>query len=337
MAKEKIQTIKDIAELANVSKSTVSRALNNSSLVKEETKERIQAIARKYRFRINEPARNLSTRKSHTIGFVTHAHHVRNYSMEDLFSLEIMGGIANGLHEVGYEMLVAHVDPRDSGWAHQYLDSGRVDGFILMTATRKKYHIKALVEMKAPFIVWGIPHEKYRYCTVTGDNVSGGQLATKHLISKSRKRIAFLGGAIEELEVHDRFKGYEMALNDAGMKVHQDLIAYGDFSFKSGISAMEQLLKQAPDLDAVFVNSDLMALGAIKVLQNYGKQVPGDIAVVGYDDLSIASYNNLPLTTVRQNIPLAGRLLAQNLIQHIETGVITNVTLPVELIIRKSA
>ncbi len=100
---------------------------------------------------------------------------------------------------------------------------------------------------------------------------------------------------------------------------------------------MQRLLEQAPDLDAVFVNSDLMAIGAINIIQNSGKRVPEDVAVVGYDDLSVANYNNLPLTTVRQNIPLAGRLLAQNLIQYIQTGVVTNVTIPVELVVRKSA
>lgn len=337
MRNKAVKSIDDIASLANVSKSTVSRALNDSPLVKQETKKRIQAIAREHNFRINAPARNLSTRQSHTIGFVTHAHHIKSYSMEDLFSLEIMGGVANGLREIGYEMLVANVQPRDSGWAHQYLDSGRVDGFILMTSTRKQYHIKTLVDMKAPFIVWGIPDEKYRYCTVTGDNFEGGNLATKHLISNGRKRVAFLGGAPQELEVHDRYAGYEAALIDSGLDVDPNLITYGDFSHLSGVSAMKQLLNQAPDLDAVFVNSDLMAIGAIKVLQNQGKRVPKDVAVVGYDDLSIAAYNNLPLTTIRQNIPMAGKLLAQNLIQYIKTGVITNVTLPVELVIRESA
>ncbi|OPY16762.1 MAG: HTH-type transcriptional repressor CytR [Syntrophus sp. PtaB.Bin138] len=100
---------------------------------------------------------------------------------------------------------------------------------------------------------------------------------------------------------------------------------------------MQRLLEQAPDLDAVFVNSDLMAIGAINTLQNNGKRVPEDVAVIGFDDLSIAAYNNLPLTTIRQNIPLAGRLLAQTLVQYIQTGVVTNVTIPVELVVRKSA
>lgn len=337
MIQKTIKSIEDIAELANVSKSTVSRALNDSPLVNEETKARIQAIAQEHRFRINAPARNLSTKQSHTIAFVTHAHHAKSDFMEDLFNLEIMGGIANGLRELGYEMLVANIDPRDSGWAYQYLDSGRVDGFILMTSTRKQFHIKTLVEMKAPFIVWGVPHEKYRYCTVSGDNIAGGKLATDYLISLGREKIAFLGGPVQEKEVQDRYQGYKEALLEAGMAPDENLIAYGDFSHSSGKTAMKELLNETPDLDAVFVNSDLMAVAAINVLQKQNKRVPDDVAVVGYDDLSIASFNNLPLTTIRQNIPMAGKLLAQNLIQHVKSGVVTNVTLPVELVIRESA
>jgi alanine racemase len=100
---------------------------------------------------------------------------------------------------------------------------------------------------------------------------------------------------------------------------------------------MKQLLVQAPDLDAVFVNSDLMAIAAIEAIREQGYRVPKDIAVVGYDDLSIAEYSNPPLTTIRQNIPMAGKLLAQNLIQYLQTGMVTNVSIPVELTVRKSA
>ena len=337
MTKKTAQTIEDIARLANVSKSTVSRALNDSPLIKQETRERIQAIAREQNFRINAPARNLSLRQSHAIALVTHAYHMENYSMEDLFTLEIMGGISAGLHPLGYDLLLARVNPRDNTWAHQYLDSGRVDGFILMTSSRKQAHIKTLVEMGAPFIIWGIPATKHNYCSVTGDNLTGGELAAEHLIRTGRQRIAFLGGPSDDLEVQLRFSGYETALQAAGRSVDPNMVAYGDYSHESGISAMQRLLEQAPDLDAVFVNSDLMAIGAINVIRNSGKRVPDDIAVVGYDDLSVANYNNLPLTTIRQNIPLAGKLLAQNLIQYIQTGVVTHVTIPVELVVRESA
>ncbi len=338
MNKKTVQTLEDIARLANVSQSTVSRALNNSSLVNQETKERIQAIARDHNFRINVSARALRLRQSHTVAFVAPAYYPEFFSVEDLFGLEILGGIGNGLHTLGYDLLVVHVNPHDTAWAHNYLDSGRVDGFIIITASnRRQSDIKTLVEIGAPFIAWGIPTSKFNYCSVIGDNITGGMLATRHLIRNGRQRIAFLGGPDDELEVQYRFKGYENALQAAGRGVDPNLLAYGDYTHASGMAAMQCLMEQSPDLDAVFANSDLMAIGAINVIQNSGKRVPEDIAVVGYDDLSIAIYNNLPLTTIRQNIPLIGKLLAQNLIQYIQTGVVTNVTTPVELVIRKSA
>jgi DNA-binding LacI/PurR family transcriptional regulator len=315
----------------------VSRALNDSPLIKEETKERIRTLAREHNFHLNVPARQLSLKQSRTIAFVTHSYQKGTFTMDDLFGLEIMGGISSGLYANGYDMLVVHMDPRDMDWAHQYLDSGRVDGFILMTSTRKQAHVKALVKMGAPFIVWGMPLPNHSYCSVTGDNLSGGRLATEHLIRSGRQRIAFLGGPEEELEVQHRFKGYETALQAAGREVDPALLVYGNYCHASGAAEMERLLGCCPDLDAVFANSDLMAIGAIDALRAHGKRVPEDIAVVGYDDLSVAAYNNLPLTTIRQNIPLAGRLLAQNLIQYLQTGVVTNVTIPVELIVRKSA
>ena len=337
MSRKTFQTIEDIARLASVSKSTVSRALNDSSLVNHETKKRIQAIARERDFRINAPARNLSLRQSHTVAFVAPAYTPDFMSGEDLFGLEMLGGIGNGLHTLGYDLLVVHVDPHDTAWPHYYFDSGRVDGFILMTSNHKQGAIRALVEMDVPFVGWGIPVPGFNYCSVTGDNITGGMLATQHLVRIGRQRIAFLGGPEHSLTVQYRFKGHENALRAAGRSVDPHMLAYSDYSYASGLAAMQRLMQGSPDLDAVFVNSDLMAIAAISVVQNSGKRVPEDIAVVGYDDLSIAIYNSLPLTTIRQNLRLAGELLAQNLIQYIQTGVVTNVTLPVELVVRKSA
>lgn len=337
MSQKIVQTIEDIARLAKVSKSTVSRALNNSPLISQETKDRIQAIARENHFHINASARNLSLRQSRTVAFITPAYYPGYFYAEDLFGMEILGGIGNGLQILGYDLLVVHVNPRDTEWAQGYLDSGRADGFILLTSNHKRTLIKSLVDMAVPFIGWGTPVPNLNYCLVSADNIEGGILATQHLIRIGRQRIAFLGGPEDSLTVQHRFKGYEKALQNTGRNVDPNLLAYGDYSYVSGIDSMQRLMDQSPDLDAVFANSDLMAIGAINAIQNRGKRVPEDIAVIGYDDLPIAMYNNLPLTTIRQNIPLAGKLLAQNLIQYIQTGVITNVTLPVELVIRKSA
>lgn len=337
MSQKNVQTLEDIARIANVSRSTVSRALNDSPLISQATKERIQAIAREHHFRINVPARNLRLRQSHTIAFVVPAYYPEFFSVEDLFGLEVLSGVGKGLRMLGYDLLVIHADPHDTAWARSYLDSGRVDGFIIMASNRRQEHIKILVELGAPFIAWGVPLPDFSYCSVTGDNVTGGMLATQHLIQIGRQRIAFLGGPADELTVQHRLKGYENALQAAGHSVDRNRLAFGDYSHASGMAAMQQLLAQAPDLDAVFVVSDLMAVGAIAVIQNHGQRVPEDIAVVGYDDLSIAIYNNLPLTTIRQNISLIGKLLAQNLIQYIQTGVVTSVMTPVELVIRQSA
>lgn len=336
MSRKSVGTIADIARLAGVSKSTVSRALNDSPLIGEETKARIRSLAREHNFQINAPARRLSMKQSRTIAFVTHAYH-KDFSVADLFGLEIMGGISSGLASREYDLLVIHVDPHDTKWARQYYDTGRVDGFILVTSTRKQSHVKALLELGAPFIIWGVPQPKQKYCSVTGDNVAGGRLATEHLIGLGRKRIGFLGGPDYELEVQHRLSGYEGALQEAGRRVDPTLIEYGDFSNTSGAGALKRLLEKAPDLDAVFINSDLMAIAAMDAIRETGRRVPEDIAVVGYDDLSIAAHSNPPLTTVRQNIPLAGKLLAQNLIEYLQTGMPTNVSIPVELIVRKSA
>jgi DNA-binding LacI/PurR family transcriptional regulator len=336
MSSKTVRTIADIAKLAGVSKSTVSRALNDSPLISEETKTHIRDLARQHNFQINAPARRLSMQESRTIAFVTHAYH-KDFSVADLFGLEIMGGISAGLASREYDLLVIHVDPHDTKWAHQYYDTGRVDGFILMTSSHKQTHVKALLELGAPFIIWGIPQPKQKYCSVTGDNFNGGRYATEHLISIKRKKIGFIGGPADDLEVLHRQAGYESALREAGRELDPLLLEYGDFSNTSGGEAMQRLLDKVPDVDAVFVNSDLMAIAAMDIIRENGRSVPADIAVVGYDDLSIAEHSNPPLTTIRQNIALAGKLLAQNLIDYLQTGMVTNVSIPVELIVRKSA
>lgn len=329
-------TIADIARLAGVSKSTVSRALNDSPLICEETKQRIRAIAKERHFQINVPARRLTLQQSNTIAFVTHAME-ESVSFADLFSIEILGGITAVLKEKGYDLLFVFVDPCDREWPEEHLAAGRADGFILMTSTRKTTHIRMLTEIGAPFIAWGVPHETLQYCTVCSDNRTGGRLATEHLIGIGRRRIAFLGGPAEEKEVKLRFAGYAEALRAAGREPEDRLIVYGDFTGPSGGEKMKELLERVPDLDAVFINSDLMALSTMKVLREAGRRIPDDVALVGFDNLTLSETAVPPLTTVSQNIPMAGRLLAENLLQYIQNRVVTHTTVPVELIVRESA
>jgi DNA-binding LacI/PurR family transcriptional regulator len=198
--------------------------LNDSPLLNQKTKERIQAIAREHHFRINVSARNLRLRTSRTVAFVAPAYYPTFLSTEDLFGLEMLGGIGSGLHALDYDCLIVHTDPHDTTWAHQYLDSGRVDGFILIASNLKQSHIQTLVQMGAPFIVWGIPVPPFTYCSVTGDNNAGGILATEHLIRSGRRQIAFLGGPEDNLTVQNRFKGYEQALQAARQSVNPSLV-----------------------------------------------------------------------------------------------------------------
>jgi DNA-binding LacI/PurR family transcriptional regulator len=140
-------------------------------------------------------------------------------------------------------------------------------------------------------------------------------------------------------EVADRRAGYEGALGAAGIDVDPGLIVHVSWvEPEVGASdAVERLLEHAPDLDAVFAHSDLFALGAIEALRAHGKDIPGDVAVVGYDDIALAAHTNPPLTTIRQDGDLAGRLLARALVQQLQTGAVTNVTIPAELVVRESA
>lgn len=337
MARKSLPNIEAIARLAGVAKSTVSRALNDSPLIGRETKEKIRKIAQEHNFHINAQARQLSTRQSRTIAFVTNPC-LTDFSVADLFTLEILGGIGNGLRACGYDLLVIYVDPKDTEWIHRYLDSGRVDGFILMTSVRKPFHVQAMMETGAPFITWGMTAEGTSYSSVIGDNFSGGRIATEHLIKTGRRRIGFLGGPADEREVQVRLEGYKAALRDAGLVVVPERIVHAAYwGLEKAAEVMPQILAQAPDLDALVTASDLTAIVAMDALRESGRRVPEDVAVVGFDDLSIAQFTNPPLTTVRQNIPLAGKMLAQNLIQYLETGVVNSVTLPVDLVRRKSA
>jgi DNA-binding LacI/PurR family transcriptional regulator len=339
MAVPRVNTIADIAKIAGVSKSTVSRALNGSSLIGVETRERIVAIAREHRFEMNAPARQLRLRQSRSVAIVTQALKTGGSTLPDVFMLEMMSGISAGLSEQQYDLLVIHSQPDESAWAKRYFETGRVAGLILMSSTCSTGQLEEVLAVGVPFIMWGDRPSDHAYCSVSGDSFAGGRFATEHLLRAGRRRIAFLGGPAQAIEVRQRRRGYEAALGEAGIAPDPALVTHVFWHPPevTGPTAMRELLERAPDLDGVFVNSDMLAIAAMDTLREHGRTVPDDVAVVGYDDISVARYSNPPLTTVRQNGPLAGRLLAKHLVEHLETGVITNVSIPAELVVRGSA
>jgi len=331
MTTDRVQTIADIARLAGVSKSTVSRALSDSPRIGSETKERIRAIVREHRFQLNDSARRLSRKQSETVGLVTYP----GPATLDPFLLELMTSLLSGLREHGYDLLVLQANPRDTEWVGRYLESGRVDGFVVLGGTCTQHEIDALNALDAPFIVWGTPVSvRGRYSSVSGDNALGGRLATEHLLASGRTRIGFLGGPAEDPQVQARYEGYEAALESAGIEVDPRLVTYGSWMASD---RMRSSLERAPDLDGVFANSDVLAIAAMQELQARRRAVPDDVAVVGYDDVAVAALADPPLTTVRQNLPLAGKLLAENLLAHLHDHATTHVSIPPELVVRASA
>lgn len=348
MTVDRVRTIADIARIAGVSKATVSRALNDSTLVNAATRQRIREIAEQHGFEMNATARSLSRRQSNVVALATYPYKLfgpdeaspgvtPGDKLPDAFVLEVMSGLTAGLHARGYDLLVIQIDSRDTGWISRYLDSGRVDGFVMMSANCTPKQLEALEARGAPFVVWGLDSSSHAYSTVSGDSYAGGRIATRHLIDGGRRRIAFLGGPAMEQEAQDRFRGYATALRGANLAVDETLVTYGWYSAESATVRMRELIEHHDDLDAVFACSDVMAIAAIDELRAAGRRVPEDVAVVGYDDVSLAAHTDPPLTTVRQAGPLAGRLLADSLIQQLQTGAVGHVSIPAELVVRQSA
>jgi DNA-binding LacI/PurR family transcriptional regulator len=325
-------TIADIARIAGVSKSTVSRALNDSPLIGVETRERIQAIAEEHDFRMNAAAQRLSRGQSRVVG-------LNAKGKPDMFMLEIMGGITSALHELGFELLVLQGNFDEPGWARGYVDSGRADGFILLSASCTPKEITLLVESGVPFVLWGASSPRNEFSSVTGDSLTGGRLATEHLLEIGRRNLAFIGGPTWAREIAERLEGFEEAHRRAGLEPDPQAIIHLPWSDAEASAgrAIQELLGQRPDIDAVVANSDRFAIGVMEGLRAAGRKVPEDVAVVGYDDIAIAAYTNPPLTTIRQDGPLAGRLLARTLVQRLETGAVTSVSIPAELVVRESA
>jgi DNA-binding LacI/PurR family transcriptional regulator len=331
-----VKTIADIAKLAGVSKATVSRALNESPLISQETKTRIHAIARAHHFAAHQGARSLSLKRSETIALIIPMAPYVGHSIIEPFFVELLRGVMFAIGERGYDLLIGQPRKNDPSDIQRYIGSKRADGLIIIGCQAYIKAIAELVGQKVPIIVWGVA-ENQKYCSVNCDNAAGGRLAVKHLLQLGRTRIAFLGGTQGEPEVLLRYQGYTEMLREAGHTLVRSLVTYGDYTSQSGYERMQKLLTQAPDLDAVFVCSDLMALGAMEALRESGRHVPEEISVVGFDDIPLAAYCSPPLTTIRQHISKAGEVLVHNLLQYVRDKIITTTILPVELVVRKSS
>lgn len=329
-------TMADIARLAGVSPSTVSRAMSNSPSIPPETRQRILDIARQHNYRIDTRAQNFRLQRTQTIATVFPYRGASKRLISDPFYLEITGAITDELANYDYDMILARVPTFDAEWCLRYVMNNRVDGIILIDRGVEDKGIEKLQEMGANFLVFGPPLPHQPMITVGCNTVEGAATAVRHLIQLGRRRIGFIGGNEGMVETYLRRRGYERALKESGLPVDEAIITYTDFTPQAGLTAMTELLDRDPNLDAVFLCSDFMAVSAMEVLRLRGRVVPDDVSIIGYDDIPLAAYSNPRLTTVRQPIHEAGRLLVRKLFDMLDGKSVEPTVLPFELIIRDS-
>ena len=323
----------DIARLAGVSSSTVSRALSGSKLVNDETRTRILELARSLKYSINIGAQNLRLKQNRTVGVVVPYDARTRQHLSDPFFLSMLGSLADALTEQGFDMLLSRVDAETLDAAAQPFDSGRVIGVILIGQWRHHEQLNQLAARRVPIVVWGAQLPQQLYCTIGGDNAAGGRLATEHLIGRGRRNIAFFGDT-KLPEVAQRHQGYREALAAAGMAAAEHLHVAAAFLPQCGAEAVDELLRRGVPFDAVFACSDLLAMTAINALRRHGLRVPEDVAVVGYDDIELSSYFHPPLSTVRQPIRAAGQALVAALLALVDGEPAPSRQLATELVVR---
>lgn len=325
----------DIARMAGVSVSTVSRALAGSTLVNDVTREKIVTLARALRFSANVGAQNLRRGKSQTIAALLPKSASDQHRVSDPFFSSLLGELADALTSSGYEMLLTRVDEERIDDIEGLVTSGRALGIIVIGQSLHHYALSALASRGVPIAVWGAALPGSNYFTVGGDNRLGGTLATEHLLNCGRRKIMFLGDT-RLPEVALRFEGYRDALIARGLMVNPGLTAAIPFQAVAARRTLDDLFAHTTDFDALFACSDLMAMTANALLSARGLRVPDDVCVVGYDDLALASQVHPTLTSIRQPLADAAQALMRGVLEAREGKAPTTVILPTALIERES-
>jgi len=327
----------DIAYRAGVSQSTVSRALRGDPNVNEETRRRIEGIARELKYKVDKNASNLRRQRSNTIAVLFFEDPGPDPSQINPFYLSMLGSITRACAKRSYDLLISF-QKFATDWNEDYEDSGKADGLILLgygDYLTYRQHLEQLLAQGTRFVRWGAVQEGQPGVSIGSDNFQGGRTATEHLIGLGRRNIAFLGDASNHYpEFSERYCGYQAAMAMAGLTGGQQVDAIS--SEESGAAAALALLATGEPFDAIVAASDLIAAGALHTLRESGLEVPRDAAIVGYDDISVASLVNPALTTVAQDTWLAGEKLVEALMRLIQGKSAENLVLPTKLIVRRS-
>jgi DNA-binding LacI/PurR family transcriptional regulator len=330
----------DIAHLAGVSQPTVSRALRNSPLVSEETREKVQRIARELNYRVDKNASNLRSQTSGTLALLFFEDSAIDESQINPFFVSMLASITRACGKRGYDLLVSY-QQSSQDWHADYGESHRADGLILLGYGDDIAYLERMEKMLAsrtPFVRWGAVDHSKPWVSVGSDNDQGGFAMTEYLLQSGRKRIAFLGDATEHYpEFQARFRGYQAAHAQAKIEADPDLhVSVSESSQSAGQHAVQSLLAKKRSFDAIFAASDLVAIGAIKALLQAGIKVPEQVAVAGFDDLPISIYSTPTLSTVAQNTKAAGETLVDAVLRLVRGEKVESQKIATELRIRES-
>jgi LacI family transcriptional regulator len=309
-------TIKDVAQAAGVSTQTVSRVMNKFSYVSGETRQRVESVVEQLGYRPSTLARSLIQQRSYTLGVVT-------YGLKYIGPSRTLNGIADKADELGYMLLMKELNNFDANRIDDVIDSllaHQVDGILWAAPEIGDNHAwieQRMEKIPVPMLFLAMQPRQGVPSVVT-DNFQGATTAIQHLLDCGRKKIGHISGPLDWWEAQERKRGWRDTLKTAGLEVSEQGCVEGNWSSSSGEQAFIQLLESFPDMDAVFVANDQMALGVLREAHGRDIRVPDQLAVIGFDDIPESAYFYPSLTTISQDLQLLGAQAVQNIVEMIQ-------------------
>lgn len=331
-------TLEEVAAHAGVGRGTVSRVINNAAGVKESTRLAVQRAIEELGYVPNLAARSLAGRRADAVALVLTEPDWRQFA-EPFFS-ETVRSLGDVLAGTGMQLMLTLVRSETERQRFlEYARGGRVDGVLLMSVHAGDRLPDMLAEARLPTVMLGRRSGEEYVSYVDVDNLGGARSAVSHLLKLGRRAIATITGPLDMYVAQCRLRGYQDALELAGLKGARSLVAESDFTQEGGRRAMVELLERHQEIDGVLAASDTSAAGALQALHAAGRRVPEDVAVIGFDDFSLAQRTEPRLTTVRQPVEEMGRAMIRLLLEEMEEPSVAwrHVILRTELVVRDSA